>query len=272
MDFELTKKILTIRNVLIQPIQKTNLNPTSKNIAMKDITQDFGTLYHPKSALVFYQPNEKHRDSYVEHFDMDKNGNPANAHPLTEREAKVLAKALLINTKKEKNKDFLKPKGILSINILQINPSENGSVLWYTKSMKRPLYFSENLEIPNGIAEVPAMLWYANKRSLTLFALSNNRRPTEKTVLYHAPFFNVYENGKVCMGTVDVNIQNSASVEEFTKKWEEYFFNSYFSHLMNEHNPIKGNCVNLWKNLIQSQEKFPNDVLIKTNLTLKNLL
>ena len=74
------------------------------------------------------------------------------------------------------------------------------------------------------------------------------------------------------MGTVDVNIQNSASVEEFTEKWEEYFFNSYFSHLMNEHNPIKGNCVTLWKNLIQSQEEFPNDVLIKTNLTLKTLL
>ena len=74
------------------------------------------------------------------------------------------------------------------------------------------------------------------------------------------------------MGTVDVNIKNSASVEEFTEKWEEYFFNSYFSHLMNEHNPIKGNCVTLWKNLIQSQEEFPNDVLIKTNLTLKTLL
>ena len=87
------------------------------------------------------------------------------------------------------------------------------------------------------------MLWLANKRSLKIFALPNNRRPTEKTELFYAPFFNVYEDGNVCMGTVDVNIQNSTSLEEFTKKWEDYFFNSYFSHLMNEHNPIKGNCV-----------------------------
>ena len=239
---------------------------------MKNITQDFGTLYHPTTALVFYQNDERNKDTYVEYFDMDKNGNPINAHPLTEREAKELIKALTINTQKEKNQDFLKPKGILPTNILQINPNENGSVLWFTKSMKRQLFFTENLEISNGMAEIPAMLWLANKRSLKIFALSSNRRPTEKTELFYAPFFNVYENGNVCMGTVDVNFQNSTSLEEFTEKWENYFFNSYFSHLMNEHNPIKGNCVSLWKSLINTEKQFPKEALKQANRTLKNLL
>ena len=239
---------------------------------MKDITQDFGTLYHPTTALVFYQNDEINKDTYVEHFDMDKNGNPINAHPLTEREAKELVKALTINTQKEKSQDFLKPKGILPTHILHINPSENGSVLWFTKSRKQQLYFTENLEISNGSAEVPAMLWFANKRSLKIFALSSNQRPTEKTPLFYAPFFNVYENGSVCMGTVDVHIQNSTSLEEFIKNWEDYFFNSYFSHLMNEHNPIKGNCVNLWKSLINVDKPFPKEALKKANRTLKNLL
>ena len=239
---------------------------------MKDIIQDFGTLYHPTTALVFYQNDERNIETYVEHFDMDKNGNPINAHPFTEREAKELIKALTINTQKEKSQDFLKPKGILPTHILQINPSENGSVLWFTKSMKRQLYFTENLEIPNGMAEVPAMLWFANKRSLKIFALANSRRPTEKTELFYAPFFNVYEDGNVCMGTVDVRIKNSASLEEFTESWEHYFFNSYFSHLMNNHNPIKGNCVNLWKNQIETKEIFPKEILVKNNKTLKELL
>ena len=239
---------------------------------MKNITQDFGTLYHPTTALVFYQNDERNKDTYVEYFDMNKNGNPVNAHPLTEREAKELLKALTINTQKEKNQDFLKPKGILPTHILHINPSENGSVLWFTKSMKRQLFFTENLGISNGIAEVPAMLWLANKRSLKIFALANIRRPTEKTELFYAPFFNVYENGNVCMGTVDVNIQNSNSLEEFTEKWENYFFNSYFSHLMNEHNPINGNCVNLWKSLINTEKQFPKEALKQANRTLKNLL
>ena len=152
---------------------------------MKDITQNFGTLYHPTTALVFYQTDERNKDTYVEYFDMDKGGNPINAHPLTEREAETLAKALTINTQKEKNQDFLKPKGILPTHILHINPSENGSVLWFTKSMKRQLFFTENLGISNGIAEVPAMLWLANKRSLKIFALANIRRPTEKTELFY---------------------------------------------------------------------------------------
>lgn len=239
---------------------------------MKDITQDFGTLYFPISALVFYQNDDRNKETYVEHFDMDKNGNPINAHPLTDIEANTLVKALSTKNKKEKSQDFLKPKGILPINILRINPSENGSVLWYTKSMKRQLFFTENLEISNGRAEVPAMLWLANKRSLKIFALSSNQRPKDKTPLFYAPFFNVYENGNVCMGTVDVYIQNSTSLEEFIKKWEDYFFNSYFSHLMNEHNPIKGNCVNLWKSLINVDKPFPKDVLKKANRTLKNLI
>lgn len=237
---------------------------------MKDITQNFGTLYHPLSALVFYQTKGSSKSTYVEHFDMDKNGSPINAHPLTEREAKVLAKAL--NTDKEKGKAFLKSKSILPTNILHINPSENGSVLWYTKARKTKMFFIESLEIPKGMAESPAMLWYANKQNLMVFALATDRRPTEKTALYHAPFFNVYEDGNVCMGTVDVNIKNSASIEEFTTAWEDYFFNSYFSHLMEDHNPIKGNCVSLWKKLIQTGEAFPKEVLRKNNRTLKNLL
>ena len=237
---------------------------------MKDITQNFGTLYHPLSALVFYQTKGSSKTTYVEHFDMDKNGSPINAHPLTEREAKVLAKAL--NTDKEKSKAFLKSKSILPTNILHINPSENGSVLWYTKARKTKMFFIESLEIPRGMAEAPAMLWYANKQNLMVFALATDRRPTEKTALYHAPFFNVYEGGNVCMGTVDVNIKNSASIEEFTTAWEDYFFNSYFSHLMEDHNPIKGNCVSLWKKLIQTGEAFPKEVLKKNNRTLKNLL
>ena len=235
-----------------------------------DITTSFGTLYHPKSALVFYETKGANTDIYVEHFDMDKNGNPINAHPLTQREAKVLARAL--QTEKDKDKAFLKSNGILPTNILHINPSEKSTVLWYTKAQRRHLYFVNGLDIPNGMAYVPPMIWYANKNSLSVFALASDRRPTEKTPLYFTPFFNIYEDGKVCMGTVNVEIKNSASVEDFIKAWEDYFFNSYFSHLLGRNSPIKGNCINLWKDLIQTGKLFPKEVLKKNNKTLKNLL
>lgn len=235
-----------------------------------DITENFGTLYHPKSALVFYETKGANTDMYVEHFDMDSNGNPSNAHPLTVKEANVLAKAL--QTDEERNRAFLKPKGILPTNILHINPSEKGTVLWYTKAQQRQLYFVDSLGIPNGKAQVPSMLWYAGKNSLFVFALASDRRPNANTPLYYAPFFNVYENGNVCMGTVNIDIKKSASVEEFTTAWEDYFFNSYFSHLLGRYSPIKGNCVKVWKDLIGTDKPFPKAVLKKNNRTLKNLL
>lgn len=236
-----------------------------------DITASFGTLYLPKSALVFYETKRANTGVYVEHFDMDKNGNPINAHPLTVKEASVLAKCL--KTDDEKNQAFLKPKGILPTNILHINPNaEKDTVLWYTKSQKRQLYFVKGLDIPNGKAHVPSMLWLANKNSLSVFALASDRRPTENTPLYFTPFFNIYEDGKVCMGTVNVEIKNSASVEDFIKAWEDYFFNSYFSHLLGRNSPIKDNCVNLWNDLINTDKIFPKEVLKKNNKTLKNLL
>ncbi|MCP1994414.1 PRTRC system protein B [Flavobacterium sp. HSC-61S13] len=236
-----------------------------------DITASFGTLYHPKSALVFYETKGATTDVYVEHFDMDKNGTPINAHPLTVKEAKVLARAL--QTEKDKDNAFLKSNGILPTNILHINPNtDKGAVLWYTKAQRRQLYFVSGLDIPNGLAYVPPMIWFANKNSLSVFALASDRRPTEKTPLYFAPFLNIYEDGKVCMGSVNINIKNSASVEDFIKAWEDYFFNSYFSHLLGSNSPIKGNCVTLWKDLIQTGKPFPKEVLKKNNKTLKNLL
>ena len=234
-----------------------------------NIAENFGTLYHPKSALVFYETTGTETDTYVEHFDMDSNGMPINAHPLTVEEANILAKSL--QTDEEKSKAFLRPKGILPTNILHINPSEKGTVLWYTKAQQRKMYFVESLGISNGTAQVPPMLWLANKNSLTVFALATDRRPTEKTALHYAPFFNIYEKGNVCMGTVSIDIKKSASVEEFIQAWEHYFFNSYFSHSLCE-NLTKRNIVNLWKRLIDTDKPFPKEVLKKNNKTLKNLL
>jgi len=235
-----------------------------------DITDHFGTLYYPKSALVFYETKGTEIDMYVEHFDMDCNGMPINAHPLTVKEANVLAKSL--QTDEEKNQAFLKPKGILPTNILHINPNaEKGTVLWYTKTKQRQLYFVDSLGIPNGKAQVPPMLWLASKSSLTVFALTSDRRPTEKTPLHYAPFFNIYEKGNVCMGTVSIEIKNSDSVEEFIQAWEHNFFNSYFSHSLCE-NLTKKNVINLWKDLVNTDKPFPKEVLKKNNKTLKNLL
>lgn len=237
---------------------------------MKTVIENIAPLYHPTAALVFYEAKEANAEAYVEYFDMDSSGSPINAHPLTVKEAQRLSKTL--NTAKESSKAFLKPQGIIAGNILYIDSSENGYVMWFTKATCKELFFTNGLDIPNGMANVPALLWIASKDKLNIYALKSDRKPTENTRLYYAPFFNVYENGTVCMGSVDVNIKKSSSLEEFTTAWESYFFNSYFSHLMQNHNPIQGNCVSLWKKLRKTGEPFPKEVLKKTDWIIKNML
>ncbi|SFP80287.1 PRTRC system protein B [Parafilimonas terrae] len=236
---------------------------------MNDIIGNFGRLYHPQAALVFYQTEGQRTDTYVEYFDMDESGKPINAHPLTIKEANALAKAL--KTAKQDKEPCLQSGGIIGSHILSIE-TDKGKVVWFTKAMQRDLYFTEDLGIPNGKAHVPPMLWMADRDNLYVFALRTNGRPTPRTKLYNAPFFNVYANGNVCMGTVDIHIKRTTSLEAFTAAWENYFFNSYFSHLMRDFNPIKGNCVCLWERLITTGEAFPKEILEKSRITLKDVL
>lgn len=227
-------------------------------------------LYQPKAALVVFTASG-FAAPYIEYYDMDECGCPVNPHPLTVREAQSLAKAL--DTREHAGKAFLRPEGVLPDNVLHLDPSENGSVVWYTKPQRQKLYFAESLGLENGTVALPALVWKANKKELQIFALKGTAKPKAETPLYHAPFFNLYQKGYVCMGTVNVAIKSAASLEEFISAWHAYFFESYFSHHINEHNPVGVNLFNLYKELMADTEKtFPTDTLRPTPLILKNLL
>ena len=234
-----------------------------------DITNTFGTLYHPVKAFVLYQQEQGDKNIYVESYDMDSKGYPINAHPLSVRESTALSKAL--DSSAESKHSFLKPAGLLPSNVLYINPYQSGYAVWYTPPQKIDLLFADSLTIPNGKAHIPALLWKASKDSLYVYALKSSEYDLG-TPLYHAPFFNVYEDGRVCMGTVSINIKKDCLLEAFMRTWETYFFKSYFSHLFQGHQPVKGNIIQLWQSLIGTRRKFPMKSLIKTNRTVKHII
>ncbi|CAD0002103.1 MULTISPECIES: PRTRC system protein B [Flavobacterium] len=237
---------------------------------MKDITQKFGSLYNPVKAFVVYQKDSAEKSIYVEAYDMDKNGCPINAHPLSLKESTQLASTL--DTSDELTRKFLKPSGMLPKNVLHLNPEQNGSAIWFTPAQKVSLFFVESLGIKNGEAFVPPLLWKASKNTLYIYAMDTETQINEQTNLYHAPFFNVYTDGRVCMGTVSVNIKPNCHLEEFILLWEQYFFNSYFSHLIIEKSPIKTNLVQMWQKLVNTEKHFPLKSLLKNDLTIKNIL
>ncbi len=237
---------------------------------MNIVTSEFGQFYLPKKAMLVYENNADQNDVRVESYDIDAKGRPVNAHPLTVNECKALAKAL--NTSRELRTGFLHYKGVWPANLLYTD-TEQGFAVWYTPARQVELLFKKELTIPSGTAHVPPLVWKAYNHTLEVFALKSDERPTEKTPLLYAPFFNIYDDGRVCMGTVDIEIDEDASILDFMAQWETYFWKSYFCHSIQGNTPITGNLVSLWQELVADPQKpFPVDVLKPTNRNLNDLI
>ncbi|MGC4234571.1 MAG: PRTRC system protein B [Niabella sp.] len=235
---------------------------------MKNVTRSLQDIYLPVVALLMYQ-HQLEDSCYIETYDITESGRPINARPLTIAEAADIA--ALLQTSSADN-TFLRLNGLLPANLIYLDTSKNSCVMWYTPPRKMQLFFTKQLSIPCGKAWVPGLLWKADREDLYIYALSGKTRPNLKTPLYHAPFFNVYEEGRVCMGTVDTEITNNLSLEAFIKAWEDYFFNSYFSHVIGGASPVQGNIIQLWQEQVNTNRRFPQDCLKKHTLTLKKIL
>lgn len=235
---------------------------------MENITDRLEKLYLPTKALLIYQSLAEHDNVYVEAYDMNEDGSPINAHPLSVQETIALAECL--NTANEIQTNYLECKGLLPEKLLSLN-HRSGNAVWYTSEQQVYLYFSNKLNIACGQASVPAMVWKADRDKVAVFALKTNRRPKADTPLWNAPFFNIYEDGGVCMGTVDIDPAAADGLEEFMHSWEQAFWNSYFSHLIGDHSPVTCNIVQLWQDLVATGKPFPTSVLIKHGKTLKEI-
>jgi PRTRC genetic system protein B len=237
---------------------------------MENITDIFNETYAPVKALVIHQSQQNAECVYVEAYDISSNGKPVNAHPLSVKETIALAESL--NTSSELKNDYLKSKGLLPDKVLYIHPSTRGFAIWHTPVQEVGLLFKESLQITCGKAFVPPLLWKADKNNLYLYAVKTQGRPSVKTPLFRAPFFNLYEDDRVCMGTVDMGMDKITCLEDFMTAWERCYWNSYFSHLIGEISPVGGNIVQLWQQQVNTQRKFPQDVLKAKDKTIKDLI
>lgn len=235
---------------------------------MKDITNLFSETFIPVKALLFYQSIQD-QSFYIESHDLDNLGMATNVHPLNEKESHELS--LKLRADKNKEHGFLNHTGLLPENLLCYNTREDGGAMWFTQSMSANLYFSKSLSIPDGMAQLPPLIWKASKTRLQIWAMKEEQRPRADTDLFLAPFFNLYHDGRVCMGNVDIKIPKDCNLTQFMELWMKYFFASTFSHLLTDTSPVKMNIVQLWQSLIATGKDFPLNQLKKTNLQLKDI-
>jgi PRTRC genetic system protein B len=236
---------------------------------VSNITKQFAQLYVPTKALLFYRHVLNPEDVYIEKFNCNKSGRLVDAHPLSEKEISRLASLFRRN---EQPKDqYLKCDGLLPDNLLYLNAATK-TVMWYTPCQSATLYFTRSLHLQNGEISLPMLIWKATATELSLFATPAQEKPTAATTLFHAPFYNLHDNGRVCMGTVEVNMTHCKNVQEFTSAWQRYFFNSKFSHLIGEKYPTKTSLPDLYQKLLAEKTPFPENELISTGKTLQQII
>lgn len=114
-------------------------------------------------------------------------------------------------------------------------------------------------------------LFFVKGDGFKVFALADEGRPTPKTQLYQAPYFNVWADHKVCLGGSKMPKANHPSL---TRECERGFFQSAFTHSNIEGTNLtahKDGHLGLWQEMVKAK-KFPAKYLKPLNLTVSDVI
>ena len=141
------------------------------------------------------------------------------------------------------------------------------TIVWWMPAGQAVMYFSDRggdvtLRKLNGKRYPhPPLLFKVTGSNLWIRALGANQRPTEKSHLYLAPYWNCYDNGSVCTGTMKIPGEKSITAIE---GWEQSFFRSEFTHAggAGKRTTYPRGLLALWQTL-QGKQRFPVGYLVK---------
>lgn len=143
-------------------------------------------------------------------------------------------------------------------------------LVWYVKPQKRQIWFKcDELGEASGLTDHPGLVFMVTNKNWHVFAVKGKNRPSPTTPLYVSPYFNVWEDGRICIGNVDTpKGENRFDPEQ----WLSAFYGSYFTH-PNIHTPggltkFRGGSFALWRSLLKGT-KFQNDWLVPARETLE---
>lgn len=140
-------------------------------------------------------------------------------------------------------------------------------------SKSRVLFFQSGDAYLNGLSgqsfRGPPLLFIAGERSLKVFALGENERPTGSGPVFTAPYYNTDHLG-VCIGSMP--LPTALSVHE-TDAYSDAFFHSAFTHGTSERllNGWGGSYGEVWEHARQ-QGTFPKQHLVPQEKTVEDVI
>lgn len=163
--------------------------------------------------------------------------------------------------------------GFLPDNVLAIG---SDYLVWWAKPQKRTMWFKSTAPLDGkcGLLPTPALLFAVIGTEWAVYALPGTERPTAETQLYQAPFFNVWETGRICTG--NVTIPTLSSVDRIAV-YENAFFESNFTHPnvrgKGKLTRFRGGPYALWSSLMKRSKRcFPIHTLVPINRTAGDLV
>ncbi|MGA8595598.1 MAG: PRTRC system protein B [Bryobacteraceae bacterium] len=162
--------------------------------------------------------------------------------------------------------DFLPP---------QILARTETLLCWWSRATMRPLFFRRN---DQGLASLsgklyphPPLLFLATRSDLFVWALPCDERPEENTIVFRAPYWNVYaSDARVCLGTM---VRPESLSLGSCSTWEEGFFRSECTHAVGPHKltRYRKGFLAMWKSL-ERKPLFPSRYLVALNTTVSQVI
>jgi PRTRC genetic system protein B len=211
----------------------------------------------PSMAIVVYQDKAQYSPSFF----------------LEKREIKMIGDKFTLmapvpmsdDTLKDIAKVYMKTRsagmsfgGLIAPQLLfAMNKPNKTAVIWHQAAVKRSLNFSASLKIKNASEVfVPALLFAVLNKTLYIFSLMESDRPDVRTKLYNAPFFNIYEDGNVCLGTARVGAKEKTYEQEAMRFERAFFMAEQNGGTVT--NRTKTPLAALWNQLIKTKKPFPS--------------
>lgn len=217
---------------------------------MNSLTSALSHTYTPRLAVIVHSTdsNEQHEEKYyLESHSISPEGKILEGKPLQQETLEAMVGVFF-----EDRKDKSQLCGYVPENLLSFDPVPGGKyrMVWYRQAEIRFIHFVTHLKIKSGRAWVPPMIYSVHGSDMWVYATKLNTRPKGSTKAYRAPFHNVADNGKVCLGNATVKKPALQTFSAAMKYWEDLFWLSEFSHLNGASNPTKTDLNAIWKKII----------------------
>ncbi|WP_059414424.1 PRTRC system protein B [Cupriavidus basilensis] len=220
----------------------------------------------PKGAIVLYGPQQGTFTYATAHA---VKTDPATGRPMLDVAVPLNRRALL-HALKQVAENAL-PKGeFLPPTILSV--SQDAITWWCAPANRRVFMDCAELGRRTAVVPHPGLVFRAASNGFSVFSVLEETRPKPETALYEPPYFNTWDNGKICIGTAHVPKQiDVASVEG----WEEAFFRSAFTHPNHGRQRVtyENGVYAFWRDMLDGRFlAYPKEVLVSMNCTLGQLL